>query len=44
MISPGWGTAIGGAIGAIGAGLAGGLGAGEKEFCQQIESCEDVNM
>lgn len=44
MISPGWGTAIGGAIGAIGAGLAGGLGAGEEEFCQQIESCEDVNM
>ncbi len=44
MVSPGWGTLIGGAVGAIGMGLAGGLSAGEKEFCQQFETCEDVNM
>ena len=44
MVTPGWGTAIGGAIGAIG-GLFGGRSAGGKqEFCQEIESCEDINM
>ena len=44
MISPGWGTAIGGVIGAVGAGLGAGLSAGEKEFCQEMESCEDVSV
>ncbi len=44
MVSPGWGTAIGGIIGAVGAGIMGANAAGEQEFCQQIESCEDVNM
>ena len=43
MVSPGWGTAIGGVIGAVGAGLGAGLSAGEKEFCQELEVCEDVN-
>ena len=44
MVTPGWGTAIGGLIGAVGAGLVGMASGGEQEFCQEIESCEDVNM
>ena len=44
MVSPGWGTAIGGIVGAVGAGVLGASAAGEEEFCQQIESCEDINM
>ena len=44
MVSPGWGTAIGGAIGAVGGLFAGRSAADEKEYCQEIESCEDVNM
>lgn len=44
MVSPGWGTAIGGVIGAVG-GLFGGRSAGgQQEFCQELESCEDINM
>ncbi len=44
MVSPGWGTAIGGVVGAVG-GLFAGMGAsGQQEFCQEIESCEDINM
>jgi hypothetical protein len=43
MISAGWGTAIGGVIGAVGAGVLGAMSGGEKEFCQEIESCEDIN-
>ncbi|MFQ6745012.1 MAG: hypothetical protein ACLRFN_03505, partial [Alphaproteobacteria bacterium] len=38
MVSPGWGTAIGGIVGAVGAGIMGASAAGEQEFCQQIES------
>ena len=44
MVSPGWGTLIGGVVGAVGTGLATGLAAEEKEYCQQIEACEDINM
>ncbi len=44
MVSPGWGTAIGGVIGAVGAGLLGMESGGKEDFCQEIESCEDVNM
>ena len=44
MISAGWGTAIGGVVGAVGAGVLGGLSGGKQEFCQEIESCEDINM
>lgn len=44
MVNAGWGTAIGGVIGAVGAGIAGWASGGEKEFCQEIESCEDINM
>ena len=44
-ISPGWGTAIGGVVGAVG-GYFGGKSSsdGIKEYCQEIESCEDINM
>ena len=44
MVSPGWGTAIGGVIGAVGGGILGASAADEKEYCQEIESCEDINM
>ena len=44
MITPGWGTAIGGVVGAVGGLFAGRSAGGQEEFCQQIESCEDVNM
>lgn len=44
MVSPGWGTAIGAAVGAIGAGVMGAMSGGEEEFCQELESCEDINI
>ena len=44
MVSAGWGTAIGGVVGALGAGILGYQSGGKKEFCQEIESCEDINM
>lgn len=44
MVTPGWGTAIGGIVGAVGAGIMGAVSGGKQEFCQEIESCEDVNM
>ena len=43
-VAPGWGTAIGGVVGAIGGGLFGSASGGKKEFCQEVESCEDINM
>ncbi len=44
MVSPGWGTAIGAVIGGVGAGVMGGISGGEEEFCQELESCEDINV
>ena len=44
MVMPGWGTAIGGAVGAIGGFLGGRASGGTQEFCQEVDSCEDVNM
>ena len=44
MVSAGWGTAIGGAVGAIGGAILGGMSGGKQKFCQEIESCEDINM
>lgn len=44
MVSPGWGTAIGSVVGAAGGFLMGSKAGGKEEFCQEIESCEDINM
>jgi len=44
MVSPGWGTAIGAVIGGVGAGVMGAVSGGEEEFCQELESCEDINV
>lgn len=44
MVSPGWGTAIGAVVGGVGGLFAGRSGAGEQTFCQEIESCEDINI
>ena len=44
MVSAGWGTAIGGLVGGIGAGVLGAMSGGKKQFCQEVESCEDINM
>ncbi len=43
-VSPGWGTAIGGVVGAVGGLFAGRSASGTEEYCQEIESCEDINM
>lgn len=44
MVSPGWGTAIGAIVGGVGGFFAGRSAGGKQEFCQEIESCEDINM
>lgn len=44
MVTPGWGTAIGAVVGGLGGFFAGRSAGGEQEFCQEIESCEDINM
>ena len=44
MVSPGWGTAIGAVVGGVGAGVLGAASGGEEEFCQELESCEDINV
>lgn len=44
MANAGWGTAIGAAVGAVGGGVMGFMSGGKKKFCQEVESCEDVNM
>ena len=44
MANAGWGTAIGAAVGAVGGGVMGFMSGGKKKFCQEVESCEDINM
>lgn len=44
MVNAGWGTAIGAVVGAVGMGAMGYASGGEQTFCQEIESCEDINM
>ena len=44
QINAGWGTAIGGAVGLVGGGIMGAMASGKKKFCQEVESCEDINM
>jgi len=43
-INAGWGTAIGGAVGLVGGGIMGAMASGKKKYCQELESCEDINM
>ncbi|MBD5391672.1 glycine zipper family protein [bacterium] len=44
MVNAGWGTAIGSVVGAVGGALLGAKSGGKEEYCQEVESCEDVNM
>ncbi len=44
MVNAGWGTAIGAVVGAVGMGAVGYASGGQETFCQEIESCEDINM
>lgn len=44
MANAGWGTLIGGLAFGAGGAIAGASLAGEKTHCQEIESCEDINM
>ena len=44
MVPLGWGTAIGAVVGGVGGFFAGRSAGGQEEFCQEIETCEDINM
>ena len=44
MVNVGWGTAIGAVVGGAAGAVGGALSGGEQTFCQEIESCEDINM
>ena len=44
MVNAGWGTLIGAGVGGVGAGVLGAMSGGKENFCQEIESCEDINM
>ena len=44
MAYAGWGTAIGAVLGGVAGGVMGAAAGGEKDFCQEIESCEDVDV
>ena len=44
MVNAGWGTLIGAGVGALGGGVMGYMSGGQEDFCQEIESCEDINM
>ena len=44
MVQPGWGTLIGGVVGGVGGAIGGAMSGGREDFCQEIESCEDINM
>ncbi len=43
MVNAGWGTAIGGIVGGVGGGLLGMASGGKKKYCQEIESCKDID-
>lgn len=44
MLNAGWGTLIGAGVGALGAGVMGYMSGGQEDFCQEIESCEDIDV
>ncbi len=44
VLAGGWGALIGAAGGALIGGVGGAMSGGEKDFCQEIESCEDIDV
>lgn len=44
MVNAGWGTLIGAGVGGLAGGVLGGLSGGLQDFCQEIESCEDIDV
>ena len=44
VLGGGWGALIGGAGGALIGGVGGYMAGGETDFCQEIESCEDIDV
>ena len=44
MVNAGWGTLIGAGVGGTIGGVMGYMSGGKETFCQEIESCEDINM
>lgn len=44
MAYAGWGTLIGAVVGGAAGAIGGAMSGGEKDFCQELESCEDINM
>lgn len=44
MINLGWGSVIGAALFGAAKGYAGYQSGGKQTFCQEVESCEDINM
>lgn len=43
MANAGWGTLIGSVVGTAGGALGGFFAGGKKKYCQEVESCEDIN-
>lgn len=43
MANAGWGTLIGAAVGGTIGAVGGALSGGEETYCQELESCEDIN-
>lgn len=44
VLGGGWGALIGAAAGGVAGGIYGASVGGKTDFCQEIESCEDINM
>ena len=44
FLAGGWGSLIGAGIGAVGGAALGASIGGEKDYCQEIESCEDIDV
>jgi len=44
MAYAGWGTLIGAAVGGTIGAVGGAMSGGQETFCQEIESCENINM
>ena len=44
VLAGGWGALIGAAGGALIGGVGGAMAGGKTDFCQEIESCEDIDV